>query len=162
MKPHSRVRPVLGYTCAATLLCTLASPIDAVILGQCTVSASGVAFGIYDPLVPTALTSTATINVSCTLVSNASNITIDLSSGASGSFSSRTMSSGTDILSYNLFQDIAQTQIWGDGTGGSTEFTGKVTPGKPSLTATAYGLLSASQDVGAGSYLDTITVTVNY
>lgn len=162
MKRPRRVLPVLAHAGAAALLCTLAPPVGAAILGQCTVSASGVAFGVYDSSVPTALTSTGSISVSCTLVTNASPVAIDLSSGASGSFSTRTMSNGIDILNYNLFQDIAQTMIWGDGTGGSTEFSAKVTPGKPTLTATIYGLLPASQDVGAGSFLDTITVTVNY
>ena len=162
MKPRLRLRPVLAHTCAATLLCTLASSASAAILGDCSVSAGGVAFGVYDASVPTPLTSTGTISVSCTLVTNASPVTIDLSSGASGSFSTRTMSNGIDILNYNLFQDIAQTMIWGDGTGGSTRFSAKVTPGRPTLTATIYGLLPASQDVGAGSFLDTITVTVNY
>lgn len=162
MKPRLRLRPVLAHATAATLLGTLASPVGAAILGDCSVSASGVAFGVYDPSVPTALTSTGTISVSCTLVTNATSVAIDLSSGTSGSFSTRTLSNGIDILNYNLFQDIAQTMIWGDGTGGSTEFSGKVTPGRPTLTATVYGLLPASQDVGAGSFLDTITVTVNY
>lgn len=162
MKHVRRLPSVLQAASAAIALGALASPALADILGQCNASVTGVAFGIYDPLSPNALASTAAITVSCTLVANASSITIDLSAGASGSFVTRSLSSGADALSYNLYQDAAHTQIWGDGTGGSIEFSGKVTPGKPSLSATVYGVLPAAQDVAVGSYLDTITVTVNY
>ena len=159
---HRRPTSVLQSFTAAIVLGVLCPQAYAVILGQCTASASGVAFGIYDPLSPTALASTATVSVSCSLVATASDITIDLRTGASGSYASRSLLNGPSSLSYNLYQDSAHTQIWGNGTGGSTEFAGKVTPGKPSVSATVYGLLPASQDVAPGSYTDTITVTVNY
>jgi spore coat protein U-like protein len=158
---QSRRRALAG-TFGAAALALFCGPAQAIILGGCTASAGNVAFGAYDPLAPVALSSTATITVTCTLVITASPISIALSQGLSNSYAIRTMMSGTDTLNYNLYQDAAHTIIWGDGTGGSTLDNDKVTPGKPSVSATVYGLLPASQDVAAGNYLDTITVTVNY
>ena len=94
------------------------------------------------------------------------NMTVALSAGSSGSFAARTMLNGAQKLRYNLYWSTAYAQVWGDGTGGS--FYGVATlglsPGNPTQTATGvpYGQIAALQDVGAGSYADTIVVTVNY
>lgn len=134
------------------------------LVSSCLVSASGVAFGIYDPTSPTAHASSGTIAVSC-VVSGATGhnpVTIALSAGTSGSYGSRTMVSGTDSLTYNLYLDAAYSQVWGDGTGVSVTDTRFVTPGKPAFTATVYGLIPAAQSPGAGTFSDTITVTVSF
>jgi spore coat protein U-like protein len=134
------------------------------LVSSCTVSATGVAFGIYDPTVATATVSSGTVAVSC-VVSGATGhnpITVALSAGNSGNFNSRTMLNGTDSLSYNLFLDAAYTQIWGDGTGVSLTDTVFVTPGKQSFNATVYGMMPALQTPGSGTFTDTITVSVSF
>jgi len=137
---------------------------------SCTVSATGPAFGIYDPLQGTALTSTGTITTVCVVTSHSNTVTLGLSSGYSGNFSARQMSTlvggTTYTLNYNLFQNAADTIIWGDGTGGSQieTVTLKRHGNDTTVTtnATVYAAIPALQNPLPGSYTDTITVTVNF
>src|SRR5262249_22681400 len=65
---------------------------------RCTASASGIAFGIYNPLSSVADTSTGTLNVTCNGSGTGSaNVTVNvsLSAGLSGSYATRKMFSGT-------------------------------------------------------------------
>jgi spore coat protein U-like protein len=99
--------------------------------------------------------------------------TIQLNAGSSGSFSPRKLASGANLLNYNLYTTSARTTIWGNGSGGTSTVGGSFTLGNCTLLLlcsdetesrnhTAYGRIPASQNVPAGSYSDTITVTVNY
>ena len=132
--------------------------------GKCSfVSVSGPAFGTYDVFAPAPLDSTGTIGFQCNPGTGNGNVEVSLSAGSSGSFVSRAMRSGSDTLSYNLFLDPAKTQIWGDGTGGSSTFTASLAGGGwTSVAATIYGRVPPGQNVAAGTYLDTITVTMNW
>jgi spore coat protein U-like protein len=144
------------------------SPADAACnpssLCSCTVTATGVSFGAYNPLSTAARDSTGSVRVRCTLlVALPGSFTVDLNAGASGTYANRTLRSGASSLNYNLFTDLARTQIWGNGAGGSV----RVTHNFSNLlvvdrTFTAYGRIAARQNVRAGSYSDTITVTVTY
>jgi spore coat protein U-like protein len=151
---------------ACTLLAALASPAaHALILGTCSATASGVAFGTYDLTSPTALQATSTITVTCTEVFGTTSVTVYLSTG-SGTFTTRTMLSGTNKLDYNLYTNSAETNVWGDGTGSTTYDTltigNGIIFGNSSASATVYGAIPALQNPVPDSYLDTITVTVNY
>ncbi len=140
----------------------LSSPARAQILfGTCTASATGVSFGTYNLLSPTPLTSTGTITVNCSnaLVFGSTTVTISLSTGQSGTYTTRSLGTG---FSYNLYQNAAYTQIWGDGSGGSTTYSGTISQQQTSFTATVYGQIPALQNPAPGSYSDTITATVNY
>lgn len=152
---------------AAAALLTVLCPLAHAAVTSCTVTATGVAFGNYTPLAPTALTGTGTITATCTVTTHTNTITIDLSTGLSNVYATRTLVSGTNTLNYNLFLDAAYSQIWGNGTGGSVIDTVTLTRhggGTQQITATAtvYGAVAALQDPVPGSYADTITVTVNY
>jgi spore coat protein U-like protein len=151
---------VPGYA-AAALLAAVCSPARGAIT-SCTVTATGVAFGIYTPLSPVALNANGTIDIACTGITGRNTITIDLSPGASGSYATRTLVAGALTLSYNLYLDPAETQIWGNGTGGSLEGTATIRRRAPNATLTVYGAVAALQDPAPGTYNDTITVTVNY
>jgi spore coat protein U-like protein len=129
----------------------------------CTVSSSGVAFGAYNSLSGTPDDSTGTILVDCH--PSDQSIEIALGAGLSGSFATRGMSSGAATLNYNLYTDASRTIIWGDGTGGSVTHTlnsGVVTSGTRRFTATVYGRIPATQRVPAGTYNDTLIVTVTF
>jgi spore coat protein U-like protein len=157
-------RPGPGAALACGALALLFSGGAHALVSSCTVSASGVAFGVYDPTVATATFSSGTIGVSC-VVSGATGhnpVTIAFDTGSSGTFISRTMLNGADPLAYNLYLDAAYTQVWGDGTGVSFTDTVFVTPGKPSFSATVYGMIPALQTPGSGTFTDTITVTVSF
>jgi spore coat protein U-like protein len=163
MKPRdttgsAKVCAVLG--CA--LLAALAAPIAHALVSSCTVSASSVAFGNYTADSPGVLDSTGTIMVTCTVVNANNPVTVALNTGASGTFTMRTMLSGVDILNYNLYLDAGHSQIWGDGSGGSLLYSHNVTNGKPDFNVTVFGEIPALQDVAAGDYTDIITVSVSY
>lgn len=131
------------------------------LLQTCTVSAVGVNFGTYNPLSLTAATATGTVNVTCTL-GLFSSWTVTLSTGDSNSFAQRVLENGAASLGYNLYTSAAYSSVWGDGTGGTGVQSGTQTLGTTNVTYTVYGRIPARQDVAAGSYLDTITVTVSY
>lgn len=151
--------------CAAVCFAPRAQAVTTV---SCTVTAGGVAFGIYNPLNAVSDASTGTLRVTCTGTGTGSatvTLNLTLNTGMSGTFSTRKMFSGVNALNYNLYWSAAYTQIMGDGTGGS--FAGTATfvvpaGGSNFATGTMYGLIPASQDVVPGGYSDVITVTVTY
>ena len=124
----------------------------------CSVNDSSVAFGSFNPLTGSTVDSTGTITVSCFLQLTA--YTITLSTGGSGTYSPRRMSSGGNTLDYNLFRDAGHSQIWGDGTGGSSTVAGSLLLGNRDHTVYGRIPLSTQRDAMVGSYSDSITVTV--
>ena len=126
----------------------------------CTVSASGINFGSYSVFAPGAATSTATITYNCG--NHDKNIEIDLSAGSSGSLTTRTLTQGTDALNYNLYTDPALTLIWGDGTGGTDNYTKFNPANSVDVNVSIYGRIPPQQDVRVGSYTDSIVATVNF
>lgn len=153
--------------CALTLLATPLPAFAACApasLCACVVTASGIAFGTYDPLASGATTSSGTVTVDCVLtVALAGSYDIALSKGGSGTYTPRRMASGSARLDYNLYTSPALTQIWGDGTG-STATVGRSFAALllMSQTTTIYAQIPAGQNVASGIYGDTITVTVTY
>jgi len=133
---------------------------------SCTVSATGVTFGVYDPTNPSPVTSTSTIHTTCSvlLVSVGAQINISMNKGSSGSYANRTMTSGLNTLSYNVYQDPAHTIIWGDGTASTAIMTesGLIAVLGTSYNHTVYGQMPAGQYVPSGIYNDTIIITVEY
>lgn len=133
---------------------------------SCLVVATPVLFGIYDPQSGSAVTSNGSLTVTCTAIAVGFNVSyvISLSAGDAGSFSPRTMTGGSAPLNYNLYTTAGLTTIWGDGTSGtgtvSDSYTALILPAIRIYTI--YGNLPALQNVIAGSYSDTITVTVTY
>lgn len=150
--------------CLVTLLVLLAPAMGRCQVAGCTVSATAVSFGSYSPLSSQPATSTGTVTVSCNSVSVTS-YTIALSAGLGGSFSNRHLSSGSADLSYQLYLDSADTSIWGDGTDGTTVETASGLSCTQSCvdSFTIYGVIPASQTgASAGTYNDSVTVTVSY
>ena len=161
-----KVWHVILTACLSALLAPLTQAATAV---NCTASAGGIAFGIYNPLSTLANTSTGTVKVTCNGSGTGSaNVTVNvtLSTGSSGSYATRKMFSGANTLNYNIYWSTAYNQIVGDGSGGS--FAGSAGPlvvpagGSNFATGTFYGRIPASQDVAPGAYSDVIVVTVTY
>ncbi|PKO25441.1 MAG: SCPU domain-containing protein [Betaproteobacteria bacterium HGW-Betaproteobacteria-8] len=91
-------------------------------------SASNIAFGNYSPFSSGDIDVTGEIRVRCTsLVGLLASIDLKLSTGASGSYTPRTMMSGSNTLNYNLYTNSSRTNIWGDGTGGTSIVTNSFT-----------------------------------
>jgi spore coat protein U-like protein len=151
---------------ALALLGALMPAASQAALESCSVSATSVAFGAYDPLNASPAISAGTVSVTCTvsLIALLWTVDIKLSAGGSGSFATRRMTSGASQLDYNLYLNSARTTIWGDGTGGSS-YASPLTPlavGTTTQNFPVYGRIPAGQDRSAGAYTDTIVVTIEY
>lgn len=138
---------------ATMLLLTEMLPFAA---AACTVSATGLNFASINPISGNAYDSTATIIVTCP---TATSFSVHLSPGA-GAYGQRIMSSGTNTMRYSLFLDSAMTEIWGDGTAGTSFWSG--TAGSAGASHTVYGHIPYQPTTVPGTYTDTITVTVTY
>jgi spore coat protein U-like protein len=163
---HHRSLKIRQASSLALGLALMGAAQTAAALGEtCTVAGSGVAFGGYTPTSATALAGTGTITMTCSgLVSLLDSWTITLSAGLYGTFAARKMKTGSSLLSYNLYTSAAHSVVWGDGTAGTgvVSDTETFTIGTNYYYYTVYGLIGAMQDLPAGTYTDTITVTVNY
>src|SRR5262245_22055127 len=148
------------FITVASLVLAPHSAVAIPIIGPCTISTTGVSFGSYNVYDLSAVDSTGSITYNCAAGTAA--IAIDVSKGTSSTYLPRTMTSGSDTLGYNLFIDAARTTVWGDGTGGTSHYTTTSPPANSNVTLTVYGRIPALQDIGAGSYSDTLVITVNF
>lgn len=153
----------MGICTKIMLTACLLLPAASAFAFNCGVSTTGVKFPGYDVFSSAPTNTTGTVTVSCTNPPNQPlPVTIAISSGSSGTFYPRQMrGAGSDRLSYYLFTDPSGKVIWGDGTGGSSLVTNVVTRQSP-WTATIYGTLPPRQNLAAGSYSDTLLVTVSW
>lgn len=150
----------LGFALAAAAA-GLAGPAAAD--AACTVSATGVAFGGYDPHSAAPDDSTGSISATCLIIDAAPDV--EISSGSAPNFSTRRMTNGGATLNYNLYTNASHTIVWGDGTGGSSTATLTLTGTFiiwRSYSRTIYGRIPAGQNVTAGSYGDLLVVTVTF
>jgi len=143
------------------------APMQAHALGlACSASTTGVAFGNYDPSTALPTKTVGNVRVACSvaLVSVLTQINIRLSTGISGSYTPRKLASGVNTLDYNLYTDLLNTSVWGDGTGGTGIVTHNVLIAVLGtvIDSPVYGTIAAGQYVPVGSYSDSITVTVEY
>jgi len=135
--------------------------VNASVAANCLVSATSLNFGSYTGV--GALTGSSDVKVRCT---NGSGYTLKLSPG-SGTYATRLLTSGSNSLQYNLFTDGAYTSIWGDGTSSTAVVTGTGAglATASEITHPVYGQLpdnTTNEAAPAGSYADSITVTVEY
>lgn len=71
---------------------------------------------------------------------------------------SRTMTNGTDNLNFEMYQDAGRATLWPASAPGVTGTAAS----NSAITRNIYGRIPALQDVGAGTYNGTVTVTVVY
>lgn len=121
-------------------------------------SASDLAFG-NTGVIQTAITSTSTIGVQCTNTTPY-NIGLNAGAGTGATVATRRMTSGSGAtVVYELFRDPARSQIWGN-TAGTDTLAGIGNGAVQSLTV--YGRVPPQTTPAAGSYTDTVQVTVTY
>jgi spore coat protein U-like protein len=121
---------------------------------NCTFTVQSVAFGNYDTISGQSVNSAGSITVSCNVIDSYS---ISLSPGQ-GTLLVRQMRTGGYGLNYNLYTDALRTMIWGDGTSGTVIVSDTAIGG----IYTVYGRIPANQNLPAGTYTDSITVTLNF
>ena len=150
----SGATPALAQTASSSL------EVSATVTANCTVTTSPIAFGAVNTLSTANVDGTGGVTVTCTNgTAWAAAAGAGTASGAS--VTDRRMSSGANLLSYNLFTDSSRSTIWGDGTG-STSTIGTTGTGT-AQNFTIYGRIAAGQtSLPAGTYADTVTVTVTY
>jgi spore coat protein U-like protein len=124
----------------------------------CTISTTPVAFGMYSVFNTAPLASNGTLTCSC---SRRTNVTIWIGKGLYAPTNNpRQMAGGNERLDYNLYLDAAHTLIWGDPN--PTQYGPVPVRRRNGLSVTVYGLIPAGRDVAAGSYTDSVIVTINY
>ncbi len=127
----------------------------------CSVSSTPVTFGSYDVFSANPLDIPGTITVSCNH-SPPPIVTVSIGQSTnSGGFEPRAMklTTGSELLYYNLYLDSSRATVWGDGSGNTGTVSSKVFKSRPQ-NFTVYGRLPSLQNAGVGSYSETVTVTI--
>ncbi|NWK46905.1 Csu type fimbrial protein [Ralstonia pickettii] len=155
--------PNPGTTACSTITThptTFSLAAGANLVSDCLISATNLDFGTAG-LLTSAITASSAITLNCT---NQAPWTLALSAGAGNGATTATRlltrNGGTQTVGYNLYTNSGLTVIWGDGTGGTATVTGTGTG--LSQVSTVYGRVPAQNTPQAGTYTDTIIVTVTY
>lgn len=135
-----------------------ASAATATVQSACTVVASPLAFGTYNPISASNLDATTTLNVTCTQ-GTAYNVGLNAGGGAGATTTVRKLTSSGHTLNYALYQDSNRSTNWGNAVGTDTVAG---TAGASATAYTVYGRIAGSQNTNAGAYTDSVTVTVTY
>lgn len=144
---------------------TTSFQVTATVLEKCSVSATDLAFGNYDPTSGTANDQTSTVSVDCTLLTDY-NATLDVGLGSGAAYSTGRFMTGetntSGVLKYNLYRDSAHTEVWGDESDGSYSVldVGEGLSGPKDHTV--YGRIPTGLYAQPQDYSDTIQVTVTY
>jgi spore coat protein U-like protein len=134
--------------------------VTATVTANCTITTSAVAFGSVNTLSATNVDASGGITVTCTngtgWVASA-----NAGGGTGASLLTRRMSAGSNTLSYSLYTNSSRTTVWGDGTGSTGTIVNSGTGSAQAIPI--YGRIPSGQGtVPAGSYSDTVAVTVTY
>lgn len=139
---------------------------------SCNLSIPNLSFGAYVGIQSqtSSPVSFTCMNVNPALLPEKVDYVISLSAGG-GTFAQRRMMRTTlpvDTLSYNLYRGavpgVLNTNVWGDGSGGTSRWEGRMnlSPGQPtqSDSTTLFGVVPAGIVPAAGTYQDTVVATV--
>ncbi|MFI5197156.1 MAG: spore coat U domain-containing protein [Thermoanaerobaculia bacterium] len=124
--------------------------VNASVAANCTISAATLNFGAYDPVVTNDsanLDAQTTMAVACT-----KGVTPKITAALGGA-----ITNGGDTLNYLLFSNTGRTTTFV-----SPGFSMPAAAGKAPQTLTIYGRIAGGQDVGAGAFTGTTTMTVNF
>ena len=145
--------------------------VSATVVNTCTVTATAVAFGDYDPLAANKsapLNASGAVTIACT---RGAAPFVGLSPGANGDGSARRMrGAGPALLTYELYKPsgtapgagclYGSPAVWSESAGGLLA-PGGVADRNPRAYRIC-GQVGAGQSPPAGGYTDTVVVTVNF
>jgi spore coat protein U-like protein len=175
MHSNSKTRParsgliiaaalVMGVGGAAPAYAQTASSnlgVSATVTDNCTLTTSPVAFGNVDATSGANVDATGGVSVTCTS-GTAWSASADAGAGAGATLASRKLANGANLLDYSLYTESTRTTLWGDGVGGTTATIDGTGTGAAQAN-TIYARVPAGQSSApAGSYSDTVAVTVTY
>lgn len=144
---------------AATTTSSLSA--SATVTANCTASTTAVAFGSVNVISGSNVDGTGGLSVTCTS-GTAWAASANAGSGTGASLATRKMANGTNMLNYVLYTDSARTTVWGDGVGGTTATISGTGSGAAQASTIYARVPSGQTSLPAGSYADTVTVTVTY
>ena len=143
----------------AIAICFLLAPVAAQAI-NCSwdIIPANINFGTYSG---TKLTATSAFQFTCTPPAVA---TMTITRGGGASFIPRDMSTGTpgQTMDYNVYMDAADSIVWGDGTSGTQFLTFTASPGTKTYAGSIFGMIPSGLSVAAGTYTDTLQVTLNW
>lgn len=151
--------PAMADTATGTLT------VNATVEASCSIDNATLDFGNIADL-GTDTDASQGLKVTCTKNTDYS-IAMDEGQNGSGNGSSitRAMSDGTDQLSYQLYTDSSRNNVWEDSCASpatGTDCAYGTGTGTQQTNITVYGRVPANQNVEAGSYTDTVTMTVTF
>jgi spore coat protein U-like protein len=135
-------------------------PVTAIVVNNCTISASPMAFGTITDFDVADTDSTSTIALACT--PNAA-YEVQLNDGINADAGQRRLANvtSTEFINYDIYSDLSRTSRWGDNL--SVDTVSGVADAVGVATLTAYGRINQGETpVSAGAYSDLVTVTVNF
>jgi spore coat protein U-like protein len=130
----------------------------------CTIQAlPTLGFPPYDVFISAPTVTSQIAKIHCTGSGSLPSFTVGIGQSAtSNSISGRQMAEsglGSGRLNYNIYKDGGYSNLWGDGTAGTTPLV--VTTSGPNTTVPIYGKIDPGQDAPVGNYSDTVVMSVN-
>jgi spore coat protein U-like protein len=132
--------------------------VSAQVSAKCLVGGSNILDFGSRGLLSTAFDASTTIDVRCTPGTPYA-IALGAGTGPGATITNRRMKLGAETIAYQLYTNMARTNVWGDGTTGSV-VGGTGTGNAPNLYV--YGRVPPQPTPSAGTYADTVVVTVTY
>ena len=134
------------------------------------VSGTSLAFGEYDFFARAPKDSLATVTVTCDRDGGPQQLDIlmrvDQGSNGIGVGNRRMQHNGGSgsFLAYGLYRDVARSSLWGVTDNVDTVTASLSVPNKGSASAvfTIYGRIPVRQDMAAGTYSDSVQITILY
>jgi spore coat protein U-like protein len=149
---------VLAPSGAQAATATDTMTVTATVQSACILTANPLAFGNYNPTSSANVDASTTVLVTCTQ-GTAYNVGLGAGAGSGATTTTRKLTSSGHTLNYTLYQDASRSINWGNTVATDTV---SATAGLTATTHTVYGRIAGSQNTTAGSYTDSVTVTVTY
>jgi len=130
--------------------------VQLIIAGACNVTTEDVDFGTL-PSISAGTSTTGKVKTNCT---NGLSYTITLGPGGSGNQEARTMTVGSESISYSLRHTSSTGAIWGNGNGNTQTVGGTGTGGEQEHVV--YGVVGPQTTPPNGTYVDNLIVTVTW
>lgn len=145
-------------SCNSTITGSFPFTVTAPVQNKCTVNANTLDFGTPTGVLTSAVPATTTISVQCA-AGTSYNVGLDGGLNSGNNINARKMVRGTNSVAYQLYRDSSRTQVWGN-TVNTDTVQGTGNGSIQSLTV--YGNVPVQTTPPAGTYQDTVVVSVTY
>lgn len=136
--------------------------VSASVAKKCTVTVSPLNFGSNAGLLNSDVDATTTLGVQCSRTTPY-NVGLDAGQNSGGDINARRMVLGGSAVGYQLYMDAARSIVWGNTIGTDTAHDVGAGMGSGNIqTLTVYGTVPSQPTPPAGTYEDTVVVTVTY